>query len=63
MGHGLAGVGWDVGVPSISRQTDRGLPTYDDPTNGGPWKPTQDRFVFAGGQELVPICLVGNDLT
>ena len=63
LGHGLAGIGWDVGVPSISRQTDRGLPTYDDPTNGGPWKPTQDRFVFAGGQELVPICLVANDLT
>ncbi len=54
-GHGLAGVGWDVGVPFIARQTDRGLPKYDDRPA---WHPNQDRFVFNGGQELVPICLV-----
>jgi RHS repeat-associated protein len=58
-GHGLAGIGWDVGVASISRQTDRGLPGYMDPPTGGAWQPTQDSFVFNGGQELVPICLVG----
>ncbi len=57
-GHGLAGVGWEVGVPFIARQTDRGLPQYVDPGAGGPWFPGQDRFVFNGGQELVPICLV-----
>ncbi|MBH9796801.1 SpvB/TcaC N-terminal domain-containing protein, partial [Clostridioides difficile] len=33
MGHGLAGIGWDLGAPYIARQTVRGLPTYDDPTN------------------------------
>jgi RHS repeat-associated protein len=54
-GHGLAGVGWDVGWGFIARQTDRGLPTYDDRTA---WHPQQDRFVFGGGQELVPICTV-----
>jgi RHS repeat-associated protein len=54
-GHGVAGVGWDVGVPFIARQTDRGLPLYDD---RGAWHPNQDRFVFNGGQELVPICAV-----
>ncbi len=57
-GHGVAGVGWDVGVPFIARQTDRGLPQYADPAFGGPWAPSQDRFVFNAGQELVPICLV-----
>lgn len=56
-GHGLAGVGWGVGAPTIARQVDRGLPRYQDPTPGGPWHPEQDRFV-SGADELVPICLV-----
>src|SRR6266540_2838954 len=55
-GHGIAGVGWSIGVPFIARQTDRGIPMYDDPARDGPWHPEQDRFVFNGGQELVPIC-------
>src|SRR6185503_5972156 len=54
-GAGLAGMGWSVGVPYIARQTDRGLPKYDDRSE---WHANQDRFVFNGGQELVPICLV-----
>ena len=54
-GHGLAGVGWDVGWPYVARQTERGLPGYDDRAD---WHPEQDRFVFNGGQELVPICVV-----
>ncbi len=57
-GHGLAGVGWEIGVPFISRQTDRGIPLYQDPPTGGAWAPTQDRFIYNGGQELIPICLV-----
>jgi RHS repeat-associated protein len=57
-GSGNAGMGWSVGVPFIARQTDRGTPRYLDPAPGGAWTPQQDRFVFAGGQELVPICLV-----
>ncbi|HVY31615.1 MAG TPA: toxin TcdB middle/N-terminal domain-containing protein [Polyangiaceae bacterium] len=56
-GAGLAGMGWSVGVPYIARQTDRGLPGYDDQAD---WHPNQDRFVFNGGQELVPICTVGS---
>src|SRR5512145_1472424 len=54
-GHGLAGAGWSVGVPFIARETDRGLPGYDDRDD---WHPNQDRFVYNGGQELVPICTV-----
>jgi RHS repeat-associated protein len=56
-GHGVAGVGWEVGWPSISRQSDRGLPNYNDQAT---WQPNQDRFVFGGGQELVPICTVSS---
>jgi RHS repeat-associated protein len=47
-GSGVAGVGWSVGVPFIARQTDRGLPRFDD----------EDRFVYNGGQELVPVLAV-----
>ena len=57
-GAGLAGMGWSVGVPYIARQTDRGLPKYDDRSE---WHANQDRFVFNGGQELVPICLVASE--
>lgn len=54
-GQGVAGVGWSlVGEVAIARQTDRGIPRYDDRSD---WHPQQDRFVF-GAQELVPICMV-----
>ena len=55
-GLGVAGMGWSLDVPFIARQTDRGIPKYQD---FGTWHPEQDRFVFNGGQELVPICTVG----
>jgi YD repeat-containing protein len=54
-GWGIAGMGWDIGVPFIARQTDRGIPGYDDRAD---FHFGQDRFVFNGGQELVPICTV-----
>ncbi|MBI5531670.1 MAG: hypothetical protein HY898_03070 [Deltaproteobacteria bacterium] len=52
-GSGVAGIGWDVSVPFISRQTDRGLPGYLDQDA---WHPAQDRFIYNGGQELIPVC-------
>jgi RHS repeat-associated protein len=55
-GSGVAGVGWDASVPFIARQTDRGTPRYDDRAD---YWVGQDRFVYNGGQELVPICTVG----
>jgi RHS repeat-associated protein len=58
-GAGVAGQGWDVGVPFIARQTDRGAPRYLDEPG---WHADQDRFVFNGGEELVPICVVGAGL-
>jgi RHS repeat-associated protein len=54
-GWGVAGAGWDIGVPYIARQTDRGTPRYGDREG---FSADQDRFVFNGGQELVPICVV-----
>jgi RHS repeat-associated protein len=58
-GHGVSGVGWSIGVPFIARQTDKGIPGYDDQEA---FHHEQDRFVFNGGQELVPICVVAEDL-
>jgi RHS repeat-associated protein len=54
-GFGVAGMGWQLGIPFIARQTDRGVPKYLDQAG---WHAEQDRFVFNGGQELVPICVV-----
>ncbi len=51
-GNGPVGFGWNLGVPFISRQTDRGLPRYiDQPA----WHGQEDRFMYNGGQELVPV--------
>lgn len=58
-GSGLAGIGWGIGVPAITRQSDKGLPQYDDRNE---WHPNQDHFVFNGGQELVPLCVVTSSL-
>jgi hypothetical protein len=38
-GNGPFGLGWSLGVPGITRQTSRGLPTYDD---------ERDVFVLSG---------------
>ncbi len=59
-GLGVAGMGWNIGVPFIARQTDRGIPRYGDSAG---FDPDQDRFVFNGGQELVPICVVDGMLS
>ncbi len=58
-GLGETGAGWSIGVPFIARQTDKGVPQYDDEVG---FHAEQDRFVFNGGQELVPICDVGPSL-
>jgi RHS repeat-associated protein len=44
-GAGLAGVGWDLPVPSIERMTSRGLPVYTD----------ADLFAANGGAQLVQV--------
>ena len=39
---------WSVGVPSISRKTNKGLPRYDDANDS-------DTFVLTGFEDLVPL--------
>jgi RHS repeat-associated protein len=51
-GNGPLGIGWSMGVPFISRQTDKGFPRYVDSAK---WTPQEDRFIYNGGQELVPV--------
>jgi hypothetical protein len=42
-GNGPLGLGWSLRVPSIQRQTDKGLPEYD----------ATDRFITGDGEEMV----------
>lgn len=46
-GNGPFGFGWTLSLPSITRRTDKGLPTYDDDRES-------DVFVLAGVEDLVP---------
>jgi RHS repeat-associated protein len=46
IGNGAFGIGWTLGLPSVTRKTERGLPRYrDDP----------DTFLLAGAEDLVPV--------
>src|SRR5580704_4735196 len=47
-GNGPFGFGWSLAVPSITRQTDKGLPLYRDGEES-------DVFVLAGAEDLVPV--------
>lgn len=51
-GNSVVGIGWNFSVPYIARQTDRGMPRHVD---GPRWHPEEDRFIYNGGQELVPV--------
>ncbi len=47
-GNGPFGFGWSLGLPAITRKTDKGLPRYDD---GG----ESDVFILSGAEDLVPV--------
>lgn len=51
-GNGPFGLGWQVGVPSIGRKTDKGLPLYQDGGRAG--VSDLDTFVLSGAEDLVP---------
>jgi hypothetical protein len=51
-GNGPFGLGWTLSVPSVTRKTERGLPTYDD---------DKDTFIIAGAEELVPRLVEDNN--
>jgi hypothetical protein len=46
-GNGPFGLEWALGVPSISRKTEKGLPRYDDVDDS-------DTFIMSSAQDLVP---------
>jgi RHS repeat-associated protein len=46
-GNGPFGLGWSLSVPSISRKTAKGLPSYRDADNS-------DVFVLSGQEDLIP---------
>jgi hypothetical protein len=47
-GNGIFGFGWSLTLPSITRKTDRGLPTYRD-------RHDSDVFLLSGAEDLVPV--------
>jgi len=47
-GNGPLGIGWSLGIPAITRKTDRGLPRYCDSEES-------DVFILAGAEDLVPV--------
>jgi RHS repeat-associated protein len=46
-GNGIFGLGWNLGLPSIKRKTDKGLPQYMDGIDS-------DTFLFSEAEDLVP---------
>lgn len=44
-GNGPFGIGWDLPLPHIQRQTDKGQPAYQD----------GDVLIYSNGEELVPL--------
>ena len=59
-GNSIFGIGWDVGLSAIQRQTDRKLPRYRD-TNNLEFITDEDSFMFSGIEELVPSLEFVND--
>jgi RHS repeat-associated protein len=45
--HGSFGMGWSLGLPSVTRKTDKGLPTYNDAAES-------DVFIASDAEDLVP---------
>jgi RHS repeat-associated protein len=49
-GNGPFGLGWSLGLPSVTRRTDKGLPQYNDFETGE----FTDIFILSGAEDLVP---------
>jgi len=50
--NGPFGFGWSLGLPSITRRTDKGLPRYADYDES-------DIFILSGAEDLVPVLVRG----
>ena len=55
-GNGPFGFGWSLGLPAITRKTDKGLPLYCDGDES-------DVFILAGAEDLVPVLDPAGDRT
>ncbi|WP_348069713.1 SpvB/TcaC N-terminal domain-containing protein [Polaromonas sp.] len=51
-GNGPFGMGWRLGLPSITRKTEKGLPRYLDAEES-------DIFLLGGVEDLVPVTVTG----
>lgn len=49
-GNSPFGLGWQIGVPSISRKTQKGIPQYQDEVES-------DTFLLIGAEDLVPLLI------
>ncbi len=47
-GNGPFGFGWSLSLPSITRKTGKGLPSYDDAVES-------DEYILSGAEDLVPV--------
>ena len=47
-GNGPYGLGWQLGLPAVSRKTDKGVPRYDDAAES-------DVYLLSGSEDLVPV--------
>ena len=47
-GNGPFGLGWSLGLPSVTRKTDKGVPHYGR-------APEPDVFILSGAEDLVPV--------
>jgi RHS repeat-associated protein len=52
-GNGPFGFGWALGLPQVTRKTDKGLPRYHDAEES-------DVFILSGAEDLVPILVEKN---
>jgi hypothetical protein len=56
-GNSPFGLGWNVGIPQITRKTDKGLPQYLEgiPPSGGAGGGNEDVFILSGAEDLVHV--------
>ncbi|MTB53445.1 SpvB/TcaC N-terminal domain-containing protein [Lewinella sp. W8] len=47
-GNSVFGLGWSIGLPSVARKTQKGLPRYQD-------EEESDVFLLSGAEDLVPV--------
>jgi RHS repeat-associated protein len=51
--NGPFGLGWSLGLPALTRKTDKGLPQYADAEES-------DTFILSGAEDLVPVLKLDN---